>query len=285
MAEQRKLEFVLIRYAPDAITDEFATIGVLLFGADGDAYGDVRFTRDWRRVRCLDPGADLELLAALEADLRAQFTRGPLDRATLLSKLQDYCSNGLRFTAARACLAEDPQAEMETLARMYLERKVAATRERSARSAVFGAMRNAFEQAGVWGLMLKKIPAADYTHRGDPLKLDCGYKINAAALPSAVPDRRQPAAGNRLRLFHAVSLAGDVDAAKVLAFSFPEMREGIRRVQGLAAQLTAITESGLDTSDPAVAFALATLERSDIAVAAAGELPRLAEQARRELEI
>jgi hypothetical protein len=34
-------------------------------GAD---FADVRFTRDWRRVRCLDPQADIEMLQALEND-------------------------------------------------------------------------------------------------------------------------------------------------------------------------------------------------------------------------
>ena len=303
VAEQKKYELVLLQYAPDAIASEFATIGVLLLRANGASATDhagrqplavdhqqaddvlLRFTRDWRRVRCLDPDADVEMLAALEDDIRRQLTRGPLDRATLLTKLQDYCSNGLRFTAPKACLAEDPQREMETLAGMYLERKYAGGRERSARHIIFGRMRDAFEQAGVWGLMLKKIPAADYTHRGDPLKIDCGYKLPTAdgsrpTTPSAVD--RPP---SRLELFHAISLASDVDAAKILAFSFPELRDGIRRKEGLRAELTAITEDGLDLGDPAVAFALATLQRGDIAVAAARDLAPLAERARRELKI
>ncbi len=31
----------------------------------------MRLTRDWRRVRCLDPDVDIELLEALERDLRS----------------------------------------------------------------------------------------------------------------------------------------------------------------------------------------------------------------------
>ena len=49
--------------------------------------------------------------------------------------------------------------------------------------------------------------------------------------------------------------------------------------------LTAIVEDGLDRSDEAILFALATMERSRIAVAGVSEMPRLAEVARRELRV
>ena len=53
-------------------------------------------------------------------------------------------------------------------------------------------MREAFEQAGVWKhkQMRKRIAVAEYTHPGDPLKIDCGYRPNG-----------------EVKLFHAVSLA------------------------------------------------------------------------------
>jgi hypothetical protein len=129
-------------------------------------------------------------------------------------------------------------------------------------------MRGAFEQAGVWALMKKKIAAAQYTHQGDPLKIDCGYRPNGV-----------------IKMFHAVSLDSDVDAAKVLAFTYPEIRDGIARVEKAKSELTAIIEPDLDRSDEAIMFALATLERSAIAVATTSELPGIAERARLELRI
>ena len=200
-SELKQLEFLLIRYVPDAVKDEFVNIGVLLLNGDS---ADLRFTRDWRRVRCLDPAADIEMLEALEADLRRQLTSGVLDRATLLEKLQDYLSNGLQVTAPKGCLAEDPAQELQLLAQMYLERRRAGARETSGRQAIVAQMRDTFEQAGVWALMKKKIAAAQYTHKGDPLKIDCGYRPNGV-----------------IKMFHAVSLDSDVDAAKVLAFTYP----------------------------------------------------------------
>ena len=269
MTELRQLEFLLLRYMPDALREEFVNIGVVMLepGAEG-GYADVRLTRDWRRVRCLDPAADVETLEALESDLRAQLTTGALDRETLLAKLQDYCSNGLQFSSAKACLAADPAREMETLAQMYLERRGTGKREASARQVITGKMREAFEQAGVWQLMRKKILAAQYTYSGDPLKIDCGYQPNGV-----------------IRMFHAVPLQADVDAAKVLAFTYPDLRNGIARVEKARAELTAVVEDGLDRSEEAIAFALAILQRNEIAVAATAELPQIAERARVELRV
>jgi hypothetical protein len=128
-------------------------------------------------------------------------------------------------------------------------------------------MRDAFETAGVWKLMWKKVPAARYTRSGDPLKIDCGYRPNGV-----------------VRLFHGVALEGDPEAAKVLAFSYPELREGIRRVDGASAELTAIVEDA-DSYDQQVRFARETLERSYIKIATLAQLGDLAQQARRELKV
>jgi hypothetical protein len=260
MSDLKQCEYILLRYVPDAVREEFVTLGVLLL--DGGA-PRLRFTQDWRRMRCLDPAADVEMLAALEADLNAQLTNGVLARATLLKKLQDYCSNGIQFTAPKACLAQDAALELETLARMYLERRRVSAREASGRQAIVTQMKDAFEQAGVWARMRKRIAAAQYTHKGDPLRIDCGYRPNGV-----------------IRLLHAVSLESDADTAKVLAFSYPDLRDGIARAENAKSELTAIVEPDLNREDDAIAFALAVLQRSDIAVATTSDLPRLAETAR-----
>ena len=73
MAERKQCEFQLIRYVPDPVKNEFVNIGVLLRGGE---QSELRFTRDWARVQCLDPDADTEMLEALEIEighrLRAQ---------------------------------------------------------------------------------------------------------------------------------------------------------------------------------------------------------------------
>src|SRR5712672_3106931 len=122
MADLRQLEFFLLRYVPDAVKDEFVNIGLVMIeaGPNGTGFADVRFTRDWRRVRCLDPQADAEMLEALEREIRGQLGEVK-DRATLLRRSQDAFSNVIQLSEAKGWLAEDPAVEVRTMASLYLE--------------------------------------------------------------------------------------------------------------------------------------------------------------------
>ncbi|MFB3915144.1 MAG: DUF3037 domain-containing protein [Terriglobales bacterium] len=267
MADKSKLEFFLLRYIPDAVKDEFVNIGVVLLNGGGNA--EVRFTRDWRRVRCIDPGADIEMLEALEMELRARLAEGGDSRERILHVLSESLSNTVQCSPIKGVLTDSPQQEIGRLAGIYLESKRRTVgRENTGRGLILEKMRDAFEQAGVWQLMRKKVAVAPFTHKGDPLKLDCGYRPNGV-----------------IKFFHAVSLASDVDAAKVLAFSYPQIREGIARLEHAKTELTAVVENNLDRNDEQIAFALETFERNSILVAPTADLPRLAEVARRELRV
>ena len=264
MKEQCK--FFVLRYAPDAVKNEFINIGLVLLPPVGSA--EVRFTRDWSRVQCLDPEADMEVLQALENDLRGQLRQMNGDRDIILRRIQDSFSNALQPSELQACLAESPTAEADALARLYLERpRRRQPRELSARQAIYQRMRQEFESAGVWRLMEEKIPASRYTHSGDPLKIDCGYSPNGT-----------------VNLFHAVTLT-DVNTAKVLAFSFPRLAEGIRSAVGKQAQLTAVVEDDLPADNEGVGFARETLELQSIRVALVSAMPAIAAEAARELGI
>ena len=271
MAASRQLEFFLLRYVPDAVKDEFVNIGVVLVesGASEPSFGDVRFTRDWRRVKCLDPEADVEMLEALEQDLRSRLGEAA-GRERILHVLKDSFSGSLQLSPGKACLADSPQEELGKLAAMYLEPRPreGEAREAAGRQFIVNRMRDAFEQAGVWKLMRKRIAVAQYTRPGDPLKIDCGYRPNGV-----------------VKLFHAVSLASDVDSAKVLAFTYPQIAEGITRLEQATAELTAVVEDDLDRNDEPIAFALETLKRSRITVSPLGELTTIAEAIRRELRV
>jgi hypothetical protein len=82
--QRRGCEFQLLRYVPDAVRNEYVHIGVILReSATADDSGkvepgrvEVRFTRDWRRVRCLDPDADTALLEGMEGELRRRLQEG-----------------------------------------------------------------------------------------------------------------------------------------------------------------------------------------------------------------
>jgi len=266
MTKPRQCEFFLLRYVPDAVKNEFVNIGVVLLES-GSGFAEARFASDWQRVRCLDPDADLEMLAALQESVQAQLS-STQDRERLLRVMNESFSSLIQVSAPSACETESPAHEIGQLAQMYVETAHAVHgRQVSGRQRIYSQMREAFEGAGVWSLMRRRIPVADYTHKGDPLKLDCGYRPNGV-----------------VRFFHAVSLSNDMDTAKILAFSFPQIARGFAEREQMKAELTAVVEDGLDRGDDATSFALAMLERSRINVARQSELPRLADRARQELQ-
>jgi hypothetical protein len=280
MADFRQCEFFLLRYVPDVVKGEFVNVGVVLLEHGDDGFTDVRFTRDWRRVRCLHPDADIELLESYDADFRRLLQsrlpevinyRGPTSRrAWLLALMQESFAGTLEMAPMSAVLAESPQAEIGKLAQLYLESALRGHRAQSGRRVIYTAMRDAFEQAGVWqvALMRKDIAVAQYTRPGDPLKIDCGY------MPNGV-----------LHLFHAVSLATDVNSAKVLAYSYSDMRENLHAAEHAMSDLTAITEDELDLQDEGVAFALAALQDNQITIARVSDMPHIAERVRVDLKL
>src|SRR5271167_2946761 len=162
MAEYKQCEFYLLRYVPDAVKDEFVNLGVVLLEkGDGDGvFTDVRFTRDWRRVRCLDPEVDVELLESFEGEMRRMLQsraaevinyRGAMSRRDWLVRLLgDGLSKTLQSTTAKAVLTESPEKELGELARAYLESETRGRRAQSGRRVIYAAMREAFEGAGVW---------------------------------------------------------------------------------------------------------------------------------------
>jgi hypothetical protein len=267
MADRRQLEFFLLRYVPDAVKNEFVNIGLVMVepGANGDGFADVRFTRDWRRVRCLDPQADVDMLAALERDIRGQLAT-TREREVLLRRLEDSFSNVIQLSPAKGCLAEDPVAEIEMMASMYLEAaKVGGKREVSGRQRILAVMRDAFEQARVAKFVLP-VPVATYTKPGDPFQFDFGYRV-----------------AGEIKLFHAVSLKAGVDSAVLLAARYPRIAPVMSKVAGAAPMLTAVIDDDLDRAEESIQFALGMMEDEKIRIAVAAEMPMLAEVARREL--
>jgi hypothetical protein len=272
---RRACEFQLLRYVPDAVRNEYVHIGVILREQGGEAPAAVRFTRDWRRVRCLDPEADTALLEGMESELRRQLQEDP--EGKLMRLLDESLSLGVQMTEAKAYLAESLPAGMEELMRLYVE---PPPRERvprlSGRAAIQAQMRREFERVGVWDLLRKRIAASEYTRAGDPLRIDVGYRPNGM-----------------IRMFHAVSMEPGVEMAKVLAFSAAGLRTGVERVEKAQLELTAVIEPaaklGATEEDPerleSYRFGVETMEEHQIRVLTTSDLGRVAETARRELRV
>jgi hypothetical protein len=293
VSERLPCEFFLIRYVPDAVKGEFTNIGVLLREAGGEERARVRFTRDWTRVRCLDADADTGLLEALEAEIDARLRLGSAfaDNKPVIAGIEDTFSNSIQMSEGRACLAENLAAEMDLLMSLYVEPlRVKQERRRTGRAAIALAMRNQFERAGVWALMRKRIAASLYTMPGDPMKIDCGYRPNYGVPGELV----RGGANGVVKMFHAVSLDGDAEAAKVLAYSAPRLRDGVIRVEGAKLELTAVVEplrsvaaeEGADTEGAErYKFGLDAMESQEIRVVTINDLVRAAETARIDLRL
>ena len=294
-ATRHQCEFLLLKYVPDPVRNEFVHVGVILreMGGDGrsgaGASGSViavKFTSDWRRVRCLDPDADVGMLEGLESELRRRFEAersGDEARGRgLMHVLEDSFSNSVQVTRAKAYLAESVDAGVEELMRMYVEPpKREKVSRMSGRAAIQLAVRAEFERAGVWDLMRKRIRAAEYTRAGDPLRIDVGYRSGVS--------------GPLVRMFQAVSLEGGlgVETAKGLAFSAGSLMAGVGRVEGIPLELTAVVEPlrelGLAVEDSEAGesyrFAVETMEEHRIRVVTTSDLGRVAETARREMAV
>jgi hypothetical protein len=265
-------EFSLIRYVPDIVTGEFTNIGVILREADSQTT-TVKFTRDWHRVRSLDPDADVAMLESLESELALRFAEGvalKVNAKPILETLEDSLSNSVQLTAMRGTLATDLTTEMEQLLRLYVQPPKPSTAKKTptGRAAIVTSMRDAFEHAGVWPLMNKRIPASRYTQPGDPLMLDCGYR------------------NGLVKIFHAVSLAADAESAKGLAYSAEALRRGVLRNDGVELQLSAVIESATSISDPEqYNFGIAIMQREMIHILTIADLAAAVDIARLDLRL
>jgi hypothetical protein len=273
--QRRACEFQLLRYVPDAVRNEYVHIGVILREQGSGEPAEVRFTHDWRRVRCLDPEADTALLEGMESELRRRLRDDPDGK--MMRILREALSLSVQMTEPKAYLAESLPAGMEELMRLYVE---PPPRERmprlSGRAAIQARMRGEFERVGVWDLLRKRIAASEYTRPGDPLRIDVGYRPNGL-----------------IRMFHAVSMEPGVEMAKVLAFSEACLRAGVERVEKAELELTAVIEPaaklGATDEEPErlemYRFGVETMEEHHIRVLTTSDLERVAETARRELRV
>lgn len=272
LQERLACQFQLLRYVPDAVRNEFVHVGVIL--REGGRT-EVRLTHDWRRVRCLDPDADTNLLEAVEEDLRRRLSADTDGRQKKL--LDESLSLNLQMTEPKAYLAESLPAGIEELMRMYVDPPKRERSERvGGRAAIHTRMRAEFEQAGVWDLLRKRIAASSYTRPGDPLHIDAGYRPNGV-----------------IRMFHAVSFEPGLEMAKVLAFSAASLRAGVERVEKAELELTAFIEpaaklGATDENPDRLAlyrFGVETMEEHQIRVLTTSDMSRVAETARRELHV
>jgi hypothetical protein len=156
---------------------------------------------------------------------------------------------------------------MEVLASIYLVPPDHGGRvqPRSRRGAIVETMSDAFENAGVLELMQRNLDVVKYTGQGDPFRIDFGYRI-----------------GSVIKMFHAVSLAANVDQALALGYRYSRVEAGMR-LEALQASLTAVVDRQVETLDERAEFAVGMLKSNAVGIHTVSEMAKIADGVRREL--
>ncbi|HKN73048.1 MAG TPA: DUF3037 domain-containing protein [Terriglobales bacterium] len=267
MADKRQLEMYLLRFLPHALRDDFVTVGLLLLESDG-GFAEVRFTRDWRMLQCVAPDVELEWFEMVESEIRGKL--GSLRRREdLMQLINGRFGTMIDVAPTKAVLTEDPAKEMEVLTLMYLVAMERGERaqQRTGRVAIVSTMKEAFTEAGVLELMQRDLDVVKYTGQGDPFRIDFGYRV-----------------GSAVKMFHAVSVAANVDQTLALAYRYSRVEAGMRQEQ-LQASLTAVTDQGMALQEEKQRFAIGMLEQNSVRVRAVGEMAEIAGEVRRELRV
>jgi DUF3037 family protein len=187
ISTERVCVYVILRYTPNLVRNEWVNIGVLLFDP---ASGERRLRliedqEEFARVRRLHPAADESLLRGLRDDLEdrlrdARHTAVGGDWQKLLAKWEDTLSNALQLAPQKGVFAEDLDAELERLYADHVAPQRAASRVGAAGSRAF--VRNYCAQvwklANLWGRLEKAVPVSEFTFPGDPMRIDYGYRRN-----------------------------------------------------------------------------------------------------------
>ena len=187
VSAERICVYVILRYTPNLVRDEWVNIGVLLFDP---ASGERRLRliedqEEFARVRRLHPAADEGLLRGLRDDLEdrlrdARHVAEGGDWQKLLAKWDDTLSNALQLAPRKGVFAEDLDAELERLYADHVAPQRAASRVGAAGSRAF--VRNYCAQvwklANLWGRLEKSVPVREFTFPGDPMRIDYSYRRN-----------------------------------------------------------------------------------------------------------
>jgi hypothetical protein len=260
--------FFLVRYVPDIVRDEGLNIGLFVYSPQ-DEYLDCLFTDDFRRLRAFHPQADLKLLRALPEHFAQEIKAREKELEQFIREMQESYSNLIQVTPPRAVLAADPQAELEALFGRYVGMRRAATLEPDTRMRIKQRLKEALARHGLLEMprFEKQIPAAQWTHAGDPFTFDYGYRpLEIAGRPNG-----------HFKFLHALSLQRDNDLAHVLANTMRYVREKE------PAEITAIVEALAPDDDRTARHSQRVLEDAHIALQPLAGVDAYAQSIRAEL--
>jgi hypothetical protein len=224
-AELMKCEYVLVNYVPSALRQCGCAIGLILFEPN-DQRVRCSFTREWRRVRCLDPDADLSLLVNIAEQFENLAGQDAPELHHALDRMRSEFSGSIQVSRPRGVLTVQPEQEFDRLFRQYVaplhsSREKPAPRE-GARPWIHAQLCDALRARSLWELLARDLPVEEFTAPGDGFRIDFAYRPNGVT-----------------NYVHAIALDRDWNHAKVLSYTFWRIR------QKTAASMTAVV-AGMD---------------------------------------
>jgi DUF3037 family protein len=256
MAELKNCEYVLVEYAPSPLRETRVAVGLFLFEATGRLVRQ-GFAADWRQVRCLDPQADVEMLASLPMHFERMAgeerrEQGGSQKQVLLSaqddkrgvehegggsfyerlmRMHEEGSGGLQVSAPRGVRTADPEREFDLLFEEYVAPPRAAREKQAPREGgrqwIHAQLCDALRRHALWERMAKDVPVAEFTAPGDGFRIDFSYRPNGVT-----------------KYLHAISLERDWNQAKLLSYTFWRIRE-----KSQAAMTAIVADEGLVASN------------------------------------
>lgn len=271
----KSCSFFLVRYVPNIVRDEGLNIGLFLYSPQ-EEYLDCLFTDDFRRVRSFHPQADMDLLRDLARHFENEIRERENDLEAYIRDIQESYSNLIQVTPPRACLAADPQAEMQSLFARYVGMRAPATFEQATRMRVKQRLTDALKRHGVLEspAFEKRIPAAQWTTAGDPFVFDYGYR----------PARVEGKPNGHYRLIHALSFLRDSELAKALRWTFEKAWENEKK-NGIDVDMSVVHENLTEPVDPVAASSRTVLEDARIRFVPLAQVDSYAQSVRSELMI
>lgn len=266
----RECTYFLVRYVPDAAREEFLNIGVFLH-SPAEEFLDCLFTDDLRRIKRFHPQADTELLRELQSHFEQQIKEHESDLSGYIREMQESFSNLIQVTPPRACLAAEPQAEMQDLFARYVGARRAGPPAQDTRMRIKQRLTEALRRTGVLDVKLfeRRVPAEQWTEKGDPFCFDFGYR----------PVLREGKPNGHIRLLHVYSLGRDNELVKALRWTFDKV------LQKEVAELTVGHEDLATPTDAVVQSSQNILRHERIHLVPVSGFDAYAESVRSELSV
>jgi hypothetical protein len=232
---KHKCELKILQCSPNPLRREKVNVAFVLRDTESSDV-EVVFSETFDRLLCLEPNFDIEFLRTVVPQIRSLLAN-VVDIENHIDKLPDQWPFAFEVLPGSALLTNSLPEELALLKAQYLPKKVrpvieGSTRD-SGRDVIFRHAADVFGQYGVWDLLKKEIPMADYVP-GDWLKIDMGYEYPAQ---------------QELRLIHCLPMRGNGQNVKSFAFSYAKLRQRLPQQTGLEARMWALVEDDLSRGE------------------------------------